>query len=131
MWSFTYITEGGVIHNHYRGYGHSHIIYNTEGGVIHILQSVGSFNTLQRVGHSHIIQRVGSFTHITEGGVIHIHCRWCGHYRVWGHSVHCRGCGHSHTLQRVGSFTYNTEGGVIHISYKFCSDESGNVKIIL
>ena len=128
MWSFTYITEGGVIHNHYRGYGHSHIIYNTEGGVIQY------------------ITEGGSFTYNTEGGVIHIHYRRWGHSHtlqmVWslqsvGHSVHCRGCGHSHTLQRVGSFTYNTEGGVIHISllkrrsYKFCSDESGNVKIIL
>ena len=45
-------TEGGVIHIHYRGWG-----------------------------HSHIIQRVGSFTYIAEGGVNcrgwdhSIHCR--------------------------------------------------------
>ena len=74
--SFSYITEGGVILMDilicYRGWGH------TEGGVIYIHCGGGVI---------HI--------HCTEGGLIHIHSR---------------GCGHSHTLQRVGSFTYIAGG---------------------
>ena len=47
---------GGVIHIHYRGCGHLHI--------------------LQRVGiHIHFVE--GGVIHM--GGVIHIHCRGCGH----------------------------------------------------
>ena len=39
-------------------------IYNTDGGDIHI--------HCRGWGHSHTLQRVGSFTYIAEGGVIHI-----------------------------------------------------------
>ena len=94
MGSFTYIVEGGVIHIHCRGWGHSDI-----------LQRVGSFTYIVEGGgteggaHTYITDG-GIFTYIVEGGVIHIHCR---------------GWRYPHTLQRVGSFTYIVEGGVIHI----------------
>ena len=76
--SHTYIVEGGVIHIHFRGWGHSHT-----------LQKVGSFTYIAEGGVIHYLYNA-------EGGVILIHCRG------WGHSHHCRGWGHS---QRMGSLS--------------------------
>ena len=53
--SFSYITEGGVIHIHFVEGGVIHIHF-VEGGVIHI--------HCRGWGHSHTLQSVGSITYI-------------------------------------------------------------------